>query len=192
MLKYSKEILEAAVRDSISVAGVLRKLGLAQAGGTHAYLSRRIKEFGIDTSHFLGQGANRGPNHRGPRRLRWEEVLVLRTEGRRQKPHVLRRALIESGREYKCEGNGCAIRGEWLGKPIILHVNHRNGNWLDDRPENVEFNCPNCHSQSAKYCGAKGFAELTSRARWYQNYRKKKKGPVAELADASGLGPAAL
>ncbi len=179
-MKYTKETLETAVKDCVSVAGVLKKLGLKEAGGTHSHISQRIQRFGIDTSHFLGQRANSGPNHKGPRKTPWQEVLVLRESGQRQKAHVLRRALIESGREYKCEVEGCLMKGSWLGKPIMLHINHKNGNWLDDRPENIEFTCPNCHSQTSNYCGSKGFAEIASGAKLSQAYRNRKKGPVAE------------
>lgn len=72
------------------------------------------------------------------------------------------------------------MKGSWLGKPIMLHVNHKNGNWLDDRPEYIEFICPNCHSLTSNYCGSKGLAEIASGAKLSQAYRKRKKGPVAE------------
>src|SRR5262249_9432869 len=135
---YTKELLQAVAKECISVAGVLRKLGLSEAGGTHSHISRSMKRFGIDTSHFLGKAADGGDKHKGPEKNPWQEVLILRTAGRRQKAHILRRALLESGRDYKCEAAACPINGTWLGKPIMLHVNHKNGNWLDDRPENVE------------------------------------------------------
>jgi hypothetical protein len=146
--KYTREVLEAAVRQSRSMSEVMRHLGLALAGGTHSHLVRRIKAFEIDTSHFLGRAANQGAHHRGGRRVPWREVLVLRTSGHRQKAHMLRRGLLESGRQYHCEAEGCSLTREWLGKPLVLHVNHKNGNWLDDRAENLEFLCPNCHSQT--------------------------------------------
>ena len=188
--KYTREILEAAVVQNHSFSGVLRTLGLKPAGGTHAHLSRRIKELGLDTSHFLGRASNRGPDHRGPKRLPWREVLLLRTSGRRQKSYIIRRALLESGRDYRCEGSGCPLRDHWLRKPLVLHVNHKNGNWLDDRAENLEFLCPNCHSQTANYCRGMRPDQRTSLAVWCREYRLRRKGPVAELADASGLGPA--
>lgn len=187
VVKYTKELLQQLVPECYSVAQVIRKLGLRFAGGTHSHISRRIKEFEIDTSHFLGRAANQGPWHKGPRKLPWQEVLVLRVSGRRQRPHVLRRALLQLGREYKCEGIGCLILGEWLGKRIMLHVNHKNGNWLDDRPENVEFLCPNCHSQTPNYCGSKGLSDVTSIARQARECAKRKKGPVAELGRRSRL-----
>jgi hypothetical protein len=151
--KYTKEVLEEAVRESVSIAGVLRKLGLAQAGGTHSHLSRSIKAFGINTSHFLGKGANRGPDHRGPKKLLWWQVLVIRQTGRRRHAHVLRRVLIESGRPYRCATVRCPVAGQWLDRPIMLQVNHKNRNWLDDRAENLEFLCGNCHSQTEHWCG---------------------------------------
>jgi hypothetical protein len=179
-MKYTRELLQNVVRECFSVAPVLRKLGLVQAGGTHSNLSRRIKELGIDTSHFLGKAANQGPCHKGSTKVPWQDTLVLRSNGRRQKAHRLRRALLEMGREYRCRGDGCSLSDNWLGRGLVLHVNHKNGNWLDDRPDNLDFLCPNCHSQTDNYCGSKGFAELTGVAKREREYRKRKKGPVAE------------
>lgn len=193
--KYTKEILEAVVRQNHSMAGVLRALGLKLAGGSHTHISRRIKVLGIDTSHFLGQGSNRGPDHRGPKPLTCDQVFVLRKSGYRQKARILRKALLESGRPYGCEGKGCILLDEWLGRPLVLHVNHKNGDWLDDRAENLEFLCPNCHSQTPTYCRGMQPDHRTSEAAWYREYRKRRKccrGPVAELVYADGLGPSAL
>src|SRR5665647_2603251 len=68
MAKYTESVLRAAVEQSLSVAGVLRDLGLVPAGGTHAHVSRLIKRYGIDTSHFTGQGwrQNRTFPYSGP------------------------------------------------------------------------------------------------------------------------------
>jgi hypothetical protein len=189
--KYTKALLEEAVKESVSIAGVLRTLGLREAGGTHAHISRQLRAFSIDTSHFLGCGANRGENHKGSTKCPWNLVLVLRTGGPRQKSFRLRRALIESGRPFRCETARCPVQETWLDKPIHLHVNHKNGNWLDDRAENLEFLCPNCHSQTPNYCGSKGLSDRTSTARYGRAYRVRKRGPVAESADARGLGPRA-
>jgi hypothetical protein len=190
--KYTREILESAVRQNHSMAGELRTLGLRPSGGMHSHLARRIRAFGIDTSHFLGQGSNRGPDHRGPKPLTCEQVFALRKSGLRQKSHVLRRALLQSGRPYRCEGECCSLEDEWLGKPLVLHVNHKNGDWLDDRAENLEFLCPNCHSQTPTYCRRMRPDQRTSIASWCREYRQRKKGPVAEQAYAGGLGPPAL
>jgi predicted RNA-binding Zn-ribbon protein involved in translation (DUF1610 family) len=59
--------------------------------------------------------------------------------------------LHESGVPYVCEV--CGIEAEWNGKPIVLHVVHISGDWLDNRKENLRFLCPNCHSQTPTFAG---------------------------------------
>ena len=58
--KYTREVLTEAVKNSISIAGVLRYLEIPLAGGTHAHISRKLKKLGIDTSHFKRVAPNRG------------------------------------------------------------------------------------------------------------------------------------
>jgi hypothetical protein len=142
--KYTEEVLTEAVKVSYSIAGVLRHLGVKQAGGTQAYISKRIAQFGIDCSHFTRQAHNKGKV--STRRKPAEEILVIRPEGshRTHRPQLLR-AMLEVGIPEIC--NECGLNPEWNGKKLTLEINHIDGNWLDSRAENVEFLCPNCHSQ---------------------------------------------
>lgn len=173
--KYTKELLESIVTTSTSTAQVLRKLGLKEAGGTHHYIKKKIDQYKIDISHFKGRGSDLSKGVKNKKE--WSSLLIKRTDGKRRHAFKLRRALIESGREYKCFV--CGQEGTWNGKKLMLQVEHKNKDWLDDRPENVEFICPNCHSQTNGWCGSKGFAEITSDSsskRYRERKQKQKMG----------------
>jgi 5-methylcytosine-specific restriction endonuclease McrA len=52
-VKYSKELLESIAKVSLSVADVIRKLGLRQSGRNHSHITKRLKIYNID-----GNGTN--------------------------------------------------------------------------------------------------------------------------------------
>jgi hypothetical protein len=146
--KYTSALLGPLVLKSVSISEVMKHLGLNFTGGMHSYLSKRIKLLGLDTSHFLGQGANKGK--RSPNRRTADDILVKRPKGSpRERTFRLRRALLEIGRHYRCAI--CCQAPHWNGKKLVLQINHKNGDFADDRSENLEFVCPNCHSQTETY-----------------------------------------
>lgn len=151
-MKYTDDQLREAVSRSSSVLGVMRELGIGGAsGGTHAHIKRRIKLAGIDTSHFLGRSHSKGKKS-WARKASSEVLIRSQSLEKRVRPIQLRNALIESGRAYACESCGIV---EWRGLAITLQVDHKNGDWQDNRPENLRFMCPNCHSQTSNWCGRK-------------------------------------
>lgn len=48
--------------------------------------------------------------------------------------------------------NVCGI-SEWVGKPISLELEHKDGNHHNNTRTNLEALCPNCHSQTATFRG---------------------------------------
>lgn len=146
--KITDEQLVDAVQQSVSYAGVLRVLGVRPAGGSHYHYSNRIKKLGIDTSHFTGKMWNKGKTWKHLRKNS-SDILTILIEGSRRQPRkFLLRAMIEEGVKYKC--SICEIEN-WLGKEICLHVDHKNGDWLDCRLDNLRFLCPNCHTQTPTF-----------------------------------------
>ena len=146
--KYTRELLSEAVESSTSVAGVMRFLGVNQAGGTHAHLSRTIKSFGIDTSHFR-RGLPIAQHHA---RMTPAQILVVLPDGaRRARPHLLTRALVESGVPY--ERTTCGCDGTWQGAPLTLEVDHVDGDYRNNVIVNLRFLCPNCHCQTPTFAG---------------------------------------
>lgn len=52
-------------------------------------------------------------------------------------------------------GNQCSVCGisDWNNKPIILELEHKDGNSENNSKENLCLICPNCHSQTDTYKG---------------------------------------
>lgn len=149
-MTYTREMLEKAVAESVSVMGVMRALGIRLTGGSHAHLKRRITREGIDISHFTGSNHNRGK--KSVYRLSAQQILIVRrSDQSRAKPEKLRRAMLESGLPHACAE--CGNPGEWQGRPLTLHVDHISADFADCRLENLRFLCPNCHSQTPTYAG---------------------------------------
>jgi predicted RNA-binding Zn-ribbon protein involved in translation (DUF1610 family) len=147
-VKYTKEVLLRAVEGSRTVREVLDKIGSpTRSGGMATYIRSRIRYFGIDTKHFIGSGWSKGVKKPIPSfSLPPEKVLVKHQDGTRLPAHRLRRALTSIGVPYVC--SKCGSEPIWMGFPIVLEVDHIDGDGSNDVPVNLRFLCPNCHSQT--------------------------------------------
>jgi predicted DNA-binding protein (UPF0251 family) len=77
-----------------------------------------------------------------------DELLVA---GRRRgRSHVKARLINEGLKENRCET--CGIT-EWRGKPLNMELHHVNGDGEDNRLENLQLLCGNCHSQTDNWGG---------------------------------------
>ena len=147
--RWTREVLEPAVAASKSVHEVLRRLGIELVGGHHTNISRRIKAYGLDTSHFA-QPSRVGVKQR---RRTPQELLVMdeSPHARRVPGARLKAAMLANGVAERCAV--CATEPTWLDLPLPLEVDHINGSWRDNRLENLRLLCPNCHSATDNYRG---------------------------------------
>lgn len=149
--KYTEQQFIDAVKSSHSIAEVLQKLKLAEAGGSYKTFYKTVKDNQIDTSHFLGQGHLKGKTHSWTPARTLQQILVADSE--HSNTNNLKKRLVKEGLlDYKCYNCGLI---EWDDKPLSLHLDHINGNNIDNRIENLRILCPNCHSQTDTYCKKK-------------------------------------
>lgn len=145
MARYTKEILEKAAENAESVADVCRNLGITTDGGTASHVKARLKYFGVNCEHFLGRKKNLGKKLDYLRK-HLEEYLSNRIW---ISSHNLRLRLINEGiKEERCEE---CLNREWRGKPIKLHLHHKDGNDRNNALENLQVLCPNCHSYTETF-----------------------------------------
>ncbi|AXE86226.1 HNH endonuclease signature motif containing protein [Streptomyces sp. Go-475] len=150
--KWTKEALQAAVAASTSTNDVLRHLGLDLVGGHHTHIGRRIKSYGIDTSHFVPVVRTERTRHNQRRRTAAEILIEDTSSHARRVPSArLKRAMQELGIEERCAL--CGIEALWLGEPLPLEVDHIDGDWRNNRIENLRVLCPNCHATTDRYRG---------------------------------------
>lgn len=116
----------------------------------YATLDKYLKEFGID---YKGN-----PNRKGIPHLEGRTLVEEYLNGNRNTTASnLRNKLIESG--IKAERCECCGRTEWMGEKIPLELHHKNMNHNDNRLENLQILCSNCHSLAHEYCNTKGKPE---------------------------------
>jgi len=97
----------------------------------------------------LGCAANKGGKYYTGK-LNKDVILTYnRRNGLRETAYKLRRALLESNVKEKCDI--CGIISYWNDKPLVLQIDHKDGNPLNNRLENLRFLCPNCHSQTSNW-----------------------------------------
>ncbi|HEX6117205.1 MAG TPA: HNH endonuclease signature motif containing protein [Solirubrobacterales bacterium] len=94
----------------------------------------------------------RGAIEARPAAMAIEQLLV---KGRTQtnRSHLKQRLLSDGLKRNRCERCGLT---EWQGKPLNMQLHHRNGDGTDNRLENLEILCPNCHAQTDTYGGRNG------------------------------------
>jgi len=142
--RYTVEQLKEAVKESKSVAQVLRKLNIVPAGGNYKVFHNAVEKYGIDTSHFTGRGWAKGiPGFRINPEHPLEDYLTGKIKITSYK---LKKRLFKEGvKENKCEKCGITT---WLGEPIALELHHIDGVHDNNSLNNLAILCPNCHSQT--------------------------------------------
>jgi len=61
----------------------------------------------------------------------------------------------------------------WNDKPLVLQIDHINGVSNDNRIENLQILCPNCHTQTVTFAGRRFKKHKDKNTNKNPNWRKK-------------------
>jgi hypothetical protein len=157
--RYTDQDIIDAVGSSFSIAQVLKTLHLSPTGANYQGMHDHFARLGLDTAHFTGQGHLRGKTHNWTPARPLSEILVEHSPCRCS--HKMKRRLIRQGLLVN-HCYICRLEPLWNGKPLVLVLDHINGNPTDYRLENLRLLCPNCNSQQVTFAGRnKGRRRLT-------------------------------
>lgn len=102
-------------------------------------------------SHFTGSRWNKGLTSENHQSIKKKDISEILIENSGWTSHNIKLRILKEGlKEPKCERCG---RTEWEGQSIPLELHHLNGNHKDNRLENLQILCPNCHALTDNYSG---------------------------------------
>lgn len=143
--------LRSIVDESATKTEVIEKCGMSPTGAAWDALNRRCAEFGIDLSDLEQRSKSKmvstlvsGIGSGKP----IDELLSARNG--RSRGNLKRRLIQEGLLEERC--SECGIGNTWNGHPLVLVLDHINGDPNDNRLENLRLLCPNCNSQTGTFC----------------------------------------
>lgn len=175
--RVEKEVLQQVINESNSYQIVLQHFGLGNNGGNYATLKERIQEEGLDLSVMEGKRSTLYSENMAD--LKKKKILpldkILVENSTYTNRNALKKRLLKEGL-LKPTCYCCGTEPFWNGKPLTLQLEHKNGVSNDHRLENLELLCPNCHSQTATYCGKNKRKEVNCGGCQKVLYRQNKSG----------------
>lgn len=145
------------VSESFSIRDVYTKLGYKESGGIYKYIRIAIQKLELDTSHFTGSLWSKGKTAKSDdrvaaaakrQRLPFTLIFCKDSTYRGHNQNLLKRLVNEGLKTYHCEECGIS---EWQSKPLTLHLDHIDGDNVNNSLDNLRILCPNCHTQTPTF-----------------------------------------
>lgn len=145
------EELRHAVAQSRSLYQVLQHFELDTKGYCYRNIKKRLSEEGIDYSKMpMGINSNKcRPMRPPPHKIPLKQILV---KGSTYCTGLLKSRLLRIGL-LKNVCSICNLLSKWNGDPLVLVIDHIDGDCSNHTLSNLRMLCPNCNSQQPTFAG---------------------------------------
>ena len=139
------ETFKMLVKNNSNWTNLLRACGcIGRTGEQKKRAIMRIEELGLDTKHFDSDV------------IPTDKIFVVDSTYADTR-EIKKRLIRDFDRAYECASckNHAFTKSDgvllWNNKEIVLQLEHINGVNDDNRPQNLCFLCPSCHSQTSTF-----------------------------------------
>lgn len=148
--EYSyKEVVEA-LEDAKSIKEVMQNLGLPVNNGNYRIIRRIVEQHDLSLPVFVF-----GSDQMSKIRKKHTDNEFFVKDSVRTGP-AIRKRLIALGVSDRCSMEGCEQEPFWNGKPLVLQVDHIDGDNFNNEFNNLRILCGHCHSQTETYGNRRG------------------------------------
>lgn len=144
--EIGKDNLQELLEESNTYGEVLNKIGLSVIANNFKTLNKYIELWNLSTE-TIEKNRRKAMSH-----IKYTEGVFKKSleDGTcTLSPSKTLKKIIQYGlKEYKCEKCGVS---SWNGNDIILELHHKDGDHSNNRFDNLQILCPNCHSQTDNF-----------------------------------------
>lgn len=150
--KFTKEDFLNVLEVNDTWSGVLKSLDVYDKHLKELpYLKQRLQELDINYSDFGTSVFRRDPDTCRNQYTKYSGVEIFKNPCTVAQVTVRRAFSKVEEVEYKC--SICGMEPVWQGKPLVLTMDHIDGNTDNCLLENLRWVCPNCDRQLPTFCG---------------------------------------